>query len=209
MANPKLQSDWAELLASLGFSAEQVSGEFARIETSYSQADRYYHNLDHVKDVLAVAQLAGHSSNRPAILLAAWFHDIIYDSQRSDNESRSAEHAVEFLRQGPVPEMLVDAVHAMILATRDHQATGEDCQILLDADLAILGAPAAAYARYAQAIRQEYAWVPEDRYRQGRKAVLETFLQRAWIFGTAQMRVERESQARINLQEEIASLVKL
>ena len=58
------------------------------------------------------------------------------------------------------------------------EESNTDCHILLDADLAILGAPALDYDSYAQAIRQEYRWVPEASYRTGRRQVLQAFLQR-------------------------------
>jgi predicted metal-dependent HD superfamily phosphohydrolase len=75
------------------------------------------------------------------------------------------------------------------------------------------GAPSAPCRRpfpghdhYAAAIRREYAWLPEARYRTGRIAVLQQFLQRRFIYHTGPMRQEREEQARKNLVSEIARL---
>jgi predicted metal-dependent HD superfamily phosphohydrolase len=92
--------------------------------------------------------------------------------------------------------------------TKRHETTDDDTagRRLLDADLAILGTAAEEYDRYAQAIRREYAWVPEVDYRNGRGRVLGNFLQRKWLYFTEPMREQREPQARKNLRREIAWL---
>lgn len=96
----------------------------------------------------------------------------------------------------------------MILRTKTHwtEESQRDCQILLDADLAILGAPVERYDTYAQAIRQEYDWVPEASYRAGRVQVLQTFLLRARMYWMAPLYATLEEQARENIRREIASL---
>jgi predicted metal-dependent HD superfamily phosphohydrolase len=90
--------------------------------------------------------------------------------------------------------------------TRDHRADPSDtgALLLVDADLAILGAPPEMYKVYARAIRREYAWVPDADYRVGRRAVLQRFLDRPRIFGTESLYQERELAARRNLAAEIA-----
>ncbi len=83
-----------------------------------------------------------------------------------------------------------------------------DIQVLRDADLAILGSPPQEYAAYAQAIRQEYAWVSDDRYRQGRSRILQAFLQRRTLYFTSPMQA-LISQAHHNLKTEIQRLASL
>ena len=78
-------------------------------------------------------------------------------------------------------------------------------QTLLDADLAILAADELLYDAYAEAIRREYAWVPEGDYRAGRVRVLERFLARPRIFFTPPM-AEAETRACDNLAREIGRL---
>ncbi len=70
----------------------------------------------------------------------------------------------------------VDRVGSMIEAT-EHGAPGAehavgDTAILLDADLAILGADPAAYSAYVAGVRSEYRHVDDDDWRTGRAAVL-------------------------------------
>ncbi|MGZ7283798.1 HD domain-containing protein, partial [Streptococcus pyogenes] len=71
---------------------------------------------------------------------------------------------------------IVNMIWATAHAASSAPPTLRDTQVLLDADLAILGASEERYKRYAADIRKEYAWVPEADYRKGRAAVLERFL---------------------------------
>ena len=75
--------------------------------------------------------------------------------------------------------------------------------VLIDADLAVLGASESAYRAYAEKIRQEYAWVSEPDYRTGRRELLERFLARPRIF---RFLAHLEEPARRNLAAEIAQL---
>lgn len=70
---------------------------------------------------------------------------------------------------------VVDRVAARVLATAGHAAEAPDARLLIDVDLAILGVEPEAYARFEEQIRQEYAWVPDDRFRAGRAEVLRRF----------------------------------
>ena len=96
----------------------------------------------------------------------------------------------------------------MILATKDHSGKNlsYDAKLFLDMDLAILGMNEEIYKEYSQAIRREYAWVPESMYRKGRKKVLKSFVERERIYFTDEMKARYEAQARKNINSEIKSL---
>ena len=95
-------------------------------------------------------------------------------------------------------------VAALILKTKTHEAGSDaDAQVLIDADLAILGADDPSYRAYAKQIRQEYDWVPEPEFRSGRRQVLERFLSRPRIF---HFLTNLETPARRNIAAEIARL---
>ena len=74
---PDLRPRWDRTLASLGIPAEAGAATFAALVKAYGAPDRYYHNLDHLASVLAELDAAG---ERPALELAAWFHDAVYRS---------------------------------------------------------------------------------------------------------------------------------
>lgn len=71
--------------------------------------------------------------------------------------------------------------------------------LLVDIDLAILGALPERFAQYEQQIREEYAYVPGWLFRRKRKAILQSFLDRPRLYGTAHFHAELDQRARSNL----------
>ena len=138
------------------------------------------------------------------------YHDVIYDPQRTDNEAASADYAKAALAALGATPVLVTRVAELIMATK-HGASGpvpagRDCALLLDLDLAVLGGTPAAYCAYADAIRFEYAHVPDAAYRLGRTHVLKQFLATPHIYRTDDFRTRLEARARENIAHEIAGL---
>lgn len=201
-----LASRWQALTASLGVSADLSQRAFDQIRHEYDSSGRHYHTLDHVGAMLktmdSLLPLAKHPA---AVQLAAWYHDCIYVSRRNGNEEASANVAQEALILMGI-DHLAEPVFQLILATKHHRADDIDAAILLDADLAILGAEPVEYDRYAVAIRREYDWVPDDQFRAGRAKVLDSFLNRPTIYATESMRTRFEERARSNLRRELADL---
>src|SRR5690606_36175629 len=122
-----------------------------------------------------------------AVEAAIWFHDAIYDSRRSDNETRSAALAADRLSSRASPARL-SRIAAMIEATATHtlpdlgdEAASRDAAFFLDMDLSVLGAPRDAFDSYEAAVRREYAWVDDEAWTAGRAAVLRKFLARPRI----------------------------
>jgi predicted metal-dependent HD superfamily phosphohydrolase len=102
---------------------------------------------------------------------------------------------------------LADRVRQLILATRhDAAPVSPDAALVVDVDLAILGAPADRFDEYEQQVRQEYAWVPGFLFRRKRRQILEAFLARPYLFHTPSFRTSYEDQARANLERAIERL---
>ncbi|MBW4421877.1 MAG: hypothetical protein KME13_22100 [Myxacorys californica WJT36-NPBG1] len=205
----ELRNQWIALLQKLSVNSTSATPVFSDLVNAYSEPHRFYHTLDHIQSVLQwVDRLQPNAHDLPAIQLAVWFHDVVYDTRLQDNEEMSAAYAGQVLSALEIPNSTVERVSHLILATKHHvvEPTDSDAQILLDADLAILGAPPVQYKEYASAIRQEYAWVSEVDYRVGRCRVLEAFLERAQLYFTEFMVEELDEIARSNLQTEIQSL---
>jgi predicted metal-dependent HD superfamily phosphohydrolase len=169
------------------------------VASRYSEPHRRYHTLEHIRELLALLPEASEE-----VLAAVWFHDLIYD-RRGANEERSADVAHEALVDLHFPRASVDRVTKMILATRDHDPgeLPEDARVFLDADLAILGSPPERYREYAEAIRFEYSWVPDDAFRAARDGVLRDFLGKPFLYRTDAMRQRFEAQARDNIAWEL------
>jgi predicted metal-dependent HD superfamily phosphohydrolase len=176
-----LKLHWKTLLQQFMVEAMLSEKVFLDLVIAYSSAGRVYHTLNHIQQVLkTIEQMRSLTLNLPTIQLAAWFHDVIYDSITKDNEEKSAEYAEVVLNSLKIPKTIIAQVKNLILYTKTHQAPAADIdsQILLDADLAIFGSTESEYRDYAHAIRQEYSWVSDAEYRFRRKQVLQNFLQR-------------------------------
>lgn len=194
-----LAPDWMQAWHALG--AAPPAGLFERLIAAYGEPQRHYHTLQHLRECLvALAQERAHAQRPGEIALALFFHDAIYALQAHDNEARSADWARDALRAAGLPNETADRVHALVMATcHDAQPGDPDAQLLVDIDLAILGAPAARFAEYEAQIRREYAQVPPEVFEPARKAVLRRFLQRDPMYQTAGMRARCEANARVNL----------
>lgn len=146
----------------------------AMIVERHGEAQRHYHTLRHID--LMLGQLpAGHAFARE-MAVATLFHDIVYDPTRPDNEEQSL---ATFRTAADTIVVEPELVAAMILATKGHHFRAEDTagdraiNILLKADLSILWHPdPQVYAWYAEGVRQEYAFVPEEAFRAARTRIL-------------------------------------
>ncbi len=168
----------------------------------YAEPHRRYHTLQHLGECLDTFERERAHAQRPGeVALALWFHDAIYDLQAHDNEAQSADWARNALRAAGIDADAAQRVYELIMATKhDAQPTDSDARLLVDIDLAILGAPLQRFAEYEQQIRAEYAHVPPDVFEPRRRLILDRFLARDPLYQTPGMRTRCEAQARINLR---------
>lgn len=166
--------------------------------------ERGYHDLQHLAEVLdALHRLA--ASDDIELVLAAWFHDAVYDG-RPDAEERSAVLAQD--RLADVAGVDAAEVARLVRLTTDHRPAPGDRrgELLVDADLHILAAGATRYAEYVAGVRQEYASVSDADFRAGRAAVLSDLLGKPNLFHTTTGQAMWERAARANLVRELAEL---
>jgi predicted metal-dependent HD superfamily phosphohydrolase len=181
-----------------------------RIVECYAADHRGYHDtrhllevLDRVEDLLALPEAAGVDGD--AVVLAAWFHDAVYDG-RPDDEERSAALAQSTLAATGAPRSLVAEVARLVRLTHDHRPEVDDLagQVLCDADLAILAADRERYDEYVHDVRREYAHLDDHTFRSGRAAVLRALLDKPTLFHTGFARDAWEDAARANIERELA-----
>ena len=180
-----------------------------RLVAAYDDPARGYHDLRHLAEVLERLDdlLPADHPDHDAVVLAAWFHDAVYDAV-GDNEQRSARLADAALTQAGLPIPLVEEVARLVRLTERHDPAPDDLsgQLLCDADLAILAADRERYDDYVAGVRREYAAVPEADFRAGRKAVLEDLLAHETLFHSEAARERWEEKARANVTAEVAAL---
>lgn len=217
-----LRRRWDGLAGEHGWPDGSAAAVGSELVQRWGEPQRHYHTEAHLLAVLDVLErLCAPRPPRLAALLAAWFHDAIYDPLASDNEARSAELARGALLRLGVAVDIIDEVVLAILATAGHdgdvlgdaaarsRTLSADRAAFADADLAVLGAAAATYEAYAGAIRREYGHLDDETFRRGRAVVLRSFLDRPSIFLTEGGRSRFEATARANLAEELARLASI
>lgn len=198
---------WTETWRALGANGDPRPWH-RRLVDAYNEKHRHYHSEQYLEECLCELHDNRDLVQRPHVVAAAlWFHDAVYDSRSSTNETDSATLAADCLTAAKVSATTIETVRRLILSTRTHEpAEAPDAELLLDIDLAIFGKPPARFEIYERNIRAEYAWVPHLEYAVKRSEILERFLSRPTIFLTESMRENYETAARANLRHVITRL---
>jgi predicted metal-dependent HD superfamily phosphohydrolase len=208
MLTSTLAARWHALVAPLLPDTARREAELQQLAAAYGAPERHYHNLQHIENLLGRVR-ACPLQDSVVVELAVWFHDAVYNALHSDNEAKSAEWALQFLRETTLAPARRERVADLIRRTQDHTQPqppdDADLLLFLDADLSILGAPEAAYWDYAHQIRREYRLVPDLLYRPGRRKVLAKLLAAPVLFHTPALHQELDASARRNLQAELAA----
>ena len=139
-------SRWGELATRLQI-VDSVK-VFRALEVHYEGRSRKYHTAHHINECLSEFARARHpEAANPLVEYALWFHDAVYNTFSSKNELKSADWAAHVLEKSHAPPVSIDAVRSLIMATcHGVQPSDPAQQLLVDVDLAILGADATATA---------------------------------------------------------------
>jgi predicted metal-dependent HD superfamily phosphohydrolase len=208
----KVKDHWNKLIQKYCQDTSLNDRFFEEIEKKYTGRNRHYHNLHHIEALLQLCeQYNDHLADKEVVALAVFYHDIIYNVLRKDNEPRSALLAVKRLYALGVPEDKTAQVKLFIEATQTHTITGtvvnkHDLQLFLDFDMSTLGAGWNDYLEYTKQVRREYRVYPDKLYIPGRTKFLEHCLQTEFIFQTAEFRENYEAAARVNMARELESM---
>jgi predicted metal-dependent HD superfamily phosphohydrolase len=208
----KIKYHWNELMQRYCQDISLTDRFFEEIEKKYTGRSRHYHNLQHIAALLQLCeQYSDHLTDKDVVTLAVFYHDIIYNVLRKDNEQRSALLAVKRLYALGIPEDKTAQVKLFIEATQTHTITGtvvnkHDLQLFLDFDMSILGGEWSDYLEYTKQVRREYRVYPDKLYIPGRTKFLEHCLKSEHIFQTPEFRDRYESGARSNMEREMESM---
>ena len=206
MAGMMTENRWQTLMNAMGLPPSKEC--YVALHAAYSEKRRFYHTVDHIDAMLTHFDGVKHIAKRPEELeLAIWFHDAIYKSLSKTNELDSANWAQAFLASHGYGEAGIERVHNLIMATlHNGSVKSHDEQLIVDIDLAILGAPPAVYDQFERNVRKEYRLVPWFIYRKKRKELLQSFLSNASIFNLDPFKENYESTARYTLGRAIDML---
>lgn len=202
---------WDAALDAVGAVVGDRAGAYADLVARHGQPGRHHHVLAHASAVVdGVLAIHGNGDDWATTVLAAWYHDAVYDPRATAgaNEGASAVLARRALEGMGASHSATGEVCRLICLTADHDPCPGDRNggLLCDADLAVLASDEDGYLTYVRGVRAEYAHVDDDAWRTGRRVVLRSFLDRPRIFRTITGRERWESRARINISAELASL---
>jgi len=175
---------------------------YANLMERYGEIHRHYHNLAHIKNGLNELDETRHLANNPnALEFAWWFHDAVYNPASSLNEEKSAELALEIIKNASLPRDFSREVASLIMATKHREIPlDQDAKIIMDIDLASLGEPEAIFEQNTEKIQKEFGnLVSKKDFIAGRAKFLKHFLERQSIYFTRFFREKYEEQARKNL----------
>lgn len=208
----KMFEEWTTFLkhCHLGLTEPRLAGPFKILARFYQQLHRHYHTLEHIADCLERYKEIPRDVNirRPmTVVMALWWHDVIYDPRSSTNELDSAHLAEDICRMMGIDSGPSARVCEFILATR-HESE-PDCQgakFVCDIDLASLGYDWDTFSENSRKIRAEYDFVPEAEFCSKRAEVMRAFLDRPTIYWTEYFRDQYEARARENILRHIEEL---
>ena len=200
---------------------QQVAELGERLLQAWEQPHRAYHHSGHLSQMLAdldrLYTACKQGATPLALVLAAWFHDAVYEGAPGEDERRSEQLAGASLEPlvvaGLLSEEELQLVRLLVRATAAHELPESadlpagyepvDIQLFLDADMAILAAEPARYRRYLRGVRSEYSHFDDEAFRTGRTTFLHSVLERERIFLSERARELWEEPARVNLRAEL------
>ena len=224
---PRLNTPRLKHVEAPAVNQAQLTAQVAELGESLLQAweqpHRAYHHSGHLSQMLTdldhlYAHRAQAGSTPLALILAAWFHDAVYEGAPGKDERRSEQLASASLAPLVTAGLLtgheLQMVSLLVRATATHELPEStdlpagyepaDIQFFLDADMSILAADSARYRRYLRGVRSEYSHFDDEAFRTGRTNFLRSILGRKRIFLSEEALQLWEGPAQANLHAELS-----
>jgi predicted metal-dependent HD superfamily phosphohydrolase len=189
----------------------------AALASAYGEPGRAYHDARHIGEVLGWFDVVADEGGweRPAeVFVALLFHDVVYDplAAHGSNEATSAWRARAAIAnheawRGVDGERVAQLIE--LTARHTQLAPGDvddEAARFLDCDLSILAAAPDRFDEYERGIAREYAVVPRDAYRAGRRAFLAKAAAAPRLFLSDFFHARLDGAARANLTRALAML---
>lgn len=177
---------------------------WAELERRYSEPHRHYHDQQHLAHCLEQLDLAASEIRDPdQVEIAIWFHDVVNEPGRNDNEQRSADYFKALADDRMDPDFVAAVVDLILVTTHRDRPKDLDHQFICDIDLTSFGCPWECFMRDSEAVKAEFPGPDADYYR-SKAAFLRGLLQRPKIFLTEFFNARYEQQARENIRQLLA-----
>ncbi len=204
----RFQSLWQRCLKA--GAADSSAAIHQRLVEAYNEPQRHYHTLVHIDHCLAIFdQCKSLATNADALEIAVWFHDVIFEPGKRNNEAQSAElyqdlstdvHDNEF--RGLVGRLIMATLH-------DGSSLDDtDAGYMVDIDLSSFGLPWKDFLRDSQHLREENAQLSDTEYYRRTRDFQAGLLAKPRFYVTDYFCQRYEQQARNNLTKYFEQLGK-
>lgn len=219
----KTHTDWwlcyNRVLKELGVKTNQnlIISKFRDFIKAYTQKERYYHTLDHLKNSLHTLYDLGEGT--PEIEFAILYHDFCVENEQGYAELNSACEAIDCLelfgveRDSKVAKKVNDLILSTSLDFESKYSNSipfhKETEFMRDIDLQILSSQPDAYFNYSKKIREEFIQYTDEQYAKGRIDILNKILNKKKIYISNFEQKDHyfnEKRARENIQQEINRL---
>lgn len=143
----------------------------------WSEPTRHYHNVNHLIDI--IADIQEHRDfkylstfEKQALLLAAFFHDVIYDPKREDNEDQSIKYFLSSYT-GKSPAMSKTVCELIETTKHRKRPLNKLKKIFWESDNAKFSGSYENFLKNEKLIRKEYSFVPAEQYKEKRIEILQ------------------------------------
>jgi len=206
--NNMIKSIFFDLLEDYSVNRSLKESLWNEIETNYSEPKRFYHNLNHLDSIyLELKPIKTEIKDWNSVLFSMFYHDVVYDVKKKNNEERSAEYLEKVLAHIKVPSDQIINCSKIIKATKTHDLSSDnDTNLFLDADISIFGKNWEGYLTYSENIRNEYSLYPSFIYNRERRKVLKKFLDAKQIYHTSYFSAKYSRKAKENIKRELILL---
>jgi predicted metal-dependent HD superfamily phosphohydrolase len=206
-----LRTRWKALMDRLRVPDSLMEGQYQFLEEHYSEAQRAYHTLSHVRRMLELMDtLRDYREFKgkvdwDALEWAIIFHDVVYNigAKSSENEKKSLKASRIAARLARLPHEFIQKTSEYIMATAQTsppQSLG--AKLMSDLDLSSFAVPSSYYFRYGQQVLDEDTHViPEKEHLRKLLGFMNLLTGRPRIFFTNYFFDRYEDQARANIEK--------
>lgn len=203
-----LEQQFLDLFLKYSSNISRIKNLWEDIKDSYTKEYRHYHTLEHLMHFYQeLLEIKHQVKDWNTVLMAMFYHDIVFLPTRNDNEKSSCELAEVSLETVEIPQQTILKCQKMIMATKKHELSDDlDTNFFTDADLSIIGSDEKTYNQYVEEIKLEYYYLSDESYRIGRSKIIKRLLKMDNLYKTPHFYDRYEVQARKNLNSELKSL---